>query len=77
MTWSKVASCAAVGALIGGTGALVLGAMESRKASAGDLGVEAEYLQGDFQLCELISRFKPLATDNIYIRESLPPRTDF
>lgn len=63
MTWSKIASGAAIGALIGGTGALVLGAMESRKASAGDLGVEAEYLQGDFQLCELVSRFKPLATD--------------
>lgn len=63
MALSKVVPGILIGGFLGGTGAAVLYAMESRKVSADNLGIEASFLQSDYQLSELISRYRCLATD--------------
>ena len=63
MALSKIFSGATIGALLGGTGAAILYAMESKKAAANNLGIDADYLQSDAQLSELISRFQQLGTN--------------
>lgn len=60
MAFQQIASGAFMGAIAGGLVGAAYHAMQTRKSSAENLGLEANYLHSDMQLAELVSRFRHL-----------------